>query len=1161
MNNDRLYIDDVLVDLGENVEITLVINSNLFRDISKITGNTTYTIRLPRTANNAAVFGVAGDVRSDDTFPTSYHKADYIRGGVPVITGGRAVLLSVSDMYEISISWGAFAPLADVVNKGLTLPQLTGNETIYFGYQNFATNYDNAMLTGYYYATYDPFINETSTEWVSADEPMWNQGQEAITFQSGAVLTGAVGETISLTPIARAGSQCAVVSFMAGMYVNLSGITGAADAAAWCVVDKANNVIIKSEELTAITEGFIAPVNALRLIINTTSGGSGLLQYLALPTSEGDLRLDYINKFSRLPVVNVSWILARIEQDTGVTFDFPPTAKAYIDTLAIPLVTAKANALTMGGVAVMTFNTTSNLGALSLQAVANNIFDEQSGQVFQLTASREAKITIDTQGWFLFNVSSAVPIEDGTMEYDGVTVNTKTYGFFPTYIEIKVEHTDPQAEDDIYIVGTEDFNNFPTQSDWQSDNGVDFQRLIYGYGEINIVSGDEITFTLKNRIGKYRGFLFAGGRLIVSEKVDGDVPRGAQFPIIANLPDIKVTDFVQFLCAITGTIPLNLQSTGNVFFNDVSAIDTATAYDWTTKVIPSHDNVEQAREISYRINEYARKNWYRWKEDSTTLNNYDAYMEINDDTLESEHDVITFPFAASDGNRVPIFEADNNGGTGYGVRQEVYKLKPCEPRIMSVYRAANDTAALRFDIDMQNVIDTKMTGMAASLADVRVIKERIRMSDVELAAFNESVPVYLRQYGSYFAVLTLESSGDGTAIATMLRLRKSLAQPVPPEPPYDYEVDYLESDGLAFIDTGIKASSNVEIQMYLADFFDEQNKNKGAFGGRNGSGSSEFGMMLDNSGNVIIGNGSQITLSPYTNYSLRCHVEIGGGVWKIGAATGTYTPSTYESNYNVYLFAMNNSGGAVKGKCKIGATHITDGVTTLDLIPVIKNGEGFMYDQISGQLFGNVGTGAFSWGNYPYDELLTQLTIVNTETPAIITDYYPNEKSKFVFSCKISERPSTAANKCMYGTFTYINNTLYRRADFQFRNNYHIQAKYGDGAGGLAEVSSYSLNTQYYFEVWNNTIKMNGNTYSNTIQSAFTADYPLVLFSNCLNGTPTIVGTPAGGFVGVIYGSFDIYENNILIRSYYPAKKNGRVGLWERITNQMLFSTYGEFSE
>ena len=196
----------------------------------------------------------------------------------------------------------------------------------------------------------------------------------------------------------------------------------------------------------------------------------------------------------------------------------------------------------------------------------------------------------------------------------------------------------------------------------------------------------------------------------------------------------------------------------------------------------------------------------------------------------------------------------------------------------------------------------------------------------------------------------------------------------------------------------------------------------------------------------------------------------------------------------------------------------------------------------------------------PYDELLSSLTIASGQTPAIITDYYPNQNTKVICSCKLTVRPSTSANRCLCGTFTLTNGTLYRRFDCQFRNNLNMEANYGDGTANRTYVS-YAVNTQYDWEIGNGYIIKDNTRTSGTSSGTFTSDYPLVLFSNCNNGTPTIIGTPAGGFVGTIYGSFNIYEGTTLMRSYHPAKKNGRVGLWERVTNQMLFSPYGEFSE
>ena len=46
---EQLYIDGVLVDVGEDTDVTLSIRSNILSDISKIGGNSTYTIKLPKT--------------------------------------------------------------------------------------------------------------------------------------------------------------------------------------------------------------------------------------------------------------------------------------------------------------------------------------------------------------------------------------------------------------------------------------------------------------------------------------------------------------------------------------------------------------------------------------------------------------------------------------------------------------------------------------------------------------------------------------------------------------------------------------------------------------------------------------------------------------------------------------------------------------------------------------------------------------------------------------------------------------------------------------------------------------------------------------------------------------------------------------------------------
>ena len=69
MMEQQLYIDGVLMDLSEDTSITLDIKSNLFRDVTKMTSNHTYTIQLPRTVHNLSVLQQADRPKSGSRYP------------------------------------------------------------------------------------------------------------------------------------------------------------------------------------------------------------------------------------------------------------------------------------------------------------------------------------------------------------------------------------------------------------------------------------------------------------------------------------------------------------------------------------------------------------------------------------------------------------------------------------------------------------------------------------------------------------------------------------------------------------------------------------------------------------------------------------------------------------------------------------------------------------------------------------------------------------------------------------------------------------------------------------------------------------------------------------------------------------------------------------
>lgn len=183
--------------------------------------------------------------------------------------------------------------------------------------------------------------------------------------------------------------------------------------------------------------------------------------------------------------------------------------------------------------------------------------------------------------------------------------------------------------------------------------------------------------------------------------------------------------------------------------------------------------------------------------------------------------------------------------------------------------------------------------------------------------------------------------------------------------PYDAEVQYLQSDGTAYINTGVKSNGGTTIKIYLQDYFSSAYAGKWCFGGRVAYENAVFGMYINaNSSDVYFEYGNaHIQLLKYSKFPSSSTVEINNGTIKIGTYTGSFTPRTFSSNIDVMLFGLNNNDTPIVYGVKIGPTTISDGTTTLDLIPVRKDGVGYMYDKNSGQLIGNsASSGAFVLG-------------------------------------------------------------------------------------------------------------------------------------------------------------------------------------------------------
>lgn len=175
-------------------------------------------------------------------------------------------------------------------------------------------------------------------------------------------------------------------------------------------------------------------------------------------------------------------------------------------------------------------------------------------------------------------------------------------------------------------------------------------------------------------------------------------------------------------------------------------------------------------------------------------------------------------------------------------------------------------------------------------------------------------------------------------------------------------LEYIESTGTQYIDTGIKASKNLKVEanidvspangwvMILGDYTD----------------GSYFSWWRQNT-----------TMHAYYGSNTKTLAELSGkrkyiandtnNIWSIDTSKITVTPNS--SNFskngnNLYLFSVNNGGNYNKASMKLYSCKIYDNNTLVrDFIPVKTTTKIYgLWDNVNKVLYENAGTGTFTGG-------------------------------------------------------------------------------------------------------------------------------------------------------------------------------------------------------
>lgn len=209
---------------------------------------------------------------------------------------------------------------------------------------------------------------------------------------------------------------------------------------------------------------------------------------------------------------------------------------------------------------------------------------------------------------------------------------------------------------------------------------------------------------------------------------------------------------------------------------------------------------------------------------------------------------------------------------------------------------------------------------------------------------------------------------DGTGAFTA---GPELYEPKYPLPAKYKLTEYTEADN-AYIDMGYKPNSNtrLEVTYYMAS------SDKMAVAACDTAWKSNgFGIWQTA---AEYGSNANSTLTALTNTMIDASLE--KGVCIRNGTSYSITTSTFQTEYNIYLFALNRAGTAqeIAAQMRIYRCRLYENsIAVRDFIPCINPaGEVGMWDTVNGVFYGNIGSGSFTAG---------EVIITTPDTPQNLT--------------------------------------------------------------------------------------------------------------------------------------------------------------------------------
>ena len=200
------------------------------------------------------------------------------------------------------------------------------------------------------------------------------------------------------------------------------------------------------------------------------------------------------------------------------------------------------------------------------------------------------------------------------------------------------------------------------------------------------------------------------------------------------------------------------------------------------------------------------------------------------------------------------------------------------------------------------------------------------------------------------------------------------------------ELEYIESTGTQYIDTGFKPNQDTRVVAEM-QYVTTPTTHTFLFGCRTSTSSAYFALVYYYSSKVFRCdyNTKQIQVAGVPTDKLS--IDFNKNNFALNGATANHTYATFQSSANMTIFAV-NTGGAVgsHATARLYSFKIYDNGTLIrDFVPCTNtSGTVGLYDMVNGIFYGNAGTGVFTAGvevESPPVEILDDYTWYHSDIP------------------------------------------------------------------------------------------------------------------------------------------------------------------------------------